>query len=545
MGTSERRIDLAAYDVREVSDFDGKFEAKGLGSPGGGLLGPGPVPEVKAPPPPKRPPAPKKPTLLKFEPEMPKYSDKCVGYGDLWKKVQETTVDEAGDPQSNANELETEDEAASGYQDAHPCDLAGAIGGISSKDNGGDGKPLKKPLTYDSIKGCFDRNGKGAAKIAKAQSYVDALIAGNSLNAAIGQALCTWIPTAVVAPFAAGLKWKPGQSCKAGVAVGVSVVLTMKNLAFQTAKEVVAQNQAADCSPVPAMLSRLFCDVHCVRDAVVRGDRTILRNLKKATDITNGNNEKLADWIVKTAQLDAGWLGEKIDHQSLVQSIEQQKEFASLQEEFSGMKELLKGGDKKKLFLEIKQQTHQLESECSHTSGITVRHSFGVWQKALKGYVDGASFSRASTLAANDALEKFVADGRLGLVRCEGKSFVQDGNNSHHVFQAFDSLLTLRSKLRSASDKRSKVEHVAQPLGPLEATKHLSKERAKLVLWCQVSSPSMGISCAARHFGNLPDAAWLSVSVRIVLQGMEMRERHAILLDMDRHLDSRTSSFVL
>ena len=33
-----------------------------------------------------------------------------------------------------------------------------------------------------------------------------------------------------------------------------------------------------------AGLDRLFCDVHCVRDAVVRGDRAILRNLKAATE---------------------------------------------------------------------------------------------------------------------------------------------------------------------------------------------------------------------------------------------------------------------
>lgn len=37
-----------------------------------------------------------------------------------------------------------------------------------------------------------------------------------------------------------------------------------------------------DCDPIQAGLDRLFCDIHCVRDAVVRGDRTILRNLKQA-----------------------------------------------------------------------------------------------------------------------------------------------------------------------------------------------------------------------------------------------------------------------
>ncbi|CAE7797315.1 ANKRD50, partial [Symbiodinium sp. CCMP2456] len=84
-------------------------------------------------------------------------------------------------------------------------------------------------------------------------------------------------------------------------------------------------------------------------------DRTILRNLQKATDVTNGNTEKLAGWIVKTAQLDAGWLGEKIDHQSLVQGIENKKEFTAI-------REMIEGGNKKELFLAINQRTKQLQS---------------------------------------------------------------------------------------------------------------------------------------------------------------------------------------
>ena len=31
--------------------------------------------------------------------------------------------------------------------------------------------------------------------------------------------------------------------------------------------------------------ARVFCDVHCVRDAVIRGDRSIIRNLELATTL--------------------------------------------------------------------------------------------------------------------------------------------------------------------------------------------------------------------------------------------------------------------
>eukprot|EP00913_Durusdinium_trenchii_P011300 g10612.t1 len=69
----------------------------------------------------------------------------------------------------------------------------------------------------------------------------------------------------------------------------------------------------ADCDPIQAGLDRLFCDVHCVRDAVVRGDRAILRNLKSATEVTNNNMKKMVEWSVAANQAETGWLAAKMD----------------------------------------------------------------------------------------------------------------------------------------------------------------------------------------------------------------------------------------
>ena len=35
----------------------------------------------------------------------------------------------------------------------------------------------------------------------------------------------------------------------------------------------------AACNPMQVGFARAFCDIHCVRDAVIRGDRSIIRHL--------------------------------------------------------------------------------------------------------------------------------------------------------------------------------------------------------------------------------------------------------------------------
>ena len=67
------------------------------------------------------------------------------------------------------------------------------------------------------------------------------------------------------------------------------------------------------CNPLQVGFARLFCDVHCVRDAVIRGDRSIIRNLEKATKKTNNNMAALVKWSVDSARTETGWIADKID----------------------------------------------------------------------------------------------------------------------------------------------------------------------------------------------------------------------------------------
>ncbi|CAE7525419.1 unnamed protein product [Symbiodinium natans] len=144
---------------------------------------------------------------------------------------EETTVNDAGEEEANANEppgrvgaiqeaayavqanpelvehargrsthadiyrrLETEEESASGYKAMHPCDLAGQYGGIRSKWAGGDGKTIQRPMPYNELMGCFDRDGVTSFKGQEVLRHLDTFINGLSLPFTIQSTLCNFAP---------------------------------------------------------------------------------------------------------------------------------------------------------------------------------------------------------------------------------------------------------------------------------------------------------------------------------------------------------------
>jgi len=96
----------------------------------------------------------------------------------------------------------------------------------------------------------------------------------------------------------------------------------------------------------------------------------------------------------------------------------------------------------------------------------------------------------------------------------DGQSLLQDdANRSDQVFAAFDRLVSLRARLRSASDQRSKVDHVAMSAARLA---HQMQEQLKL------QRQTLGIY---RRKSN---------ATRQLAQQRGGAERHAMLLDLDR-----------
>jgi len=59
------------------------------------------------------------------------------------------------------------------------------------------------------------------------------------------------------------------------------------------------ETSAADCS-VDGAFSRIFCDLHCVRDAVKQGDAAIMNNMKKSFEVMTENNRMLFERYTQT-----------------------------------------------------------------------------------------------------------------------------------------------------------------------------------------------------------------------------------------------------
>merc|ERR1719433_475903 len=76
----------------------------------------------------------------------------------------------------------------------------------------------------------------------------------------------------------------------------------------------IGKKGGADCDPLQVSMARMFCDIHCVRDAVVRGDLNLRRNMKAATATINHNIAQFAQWNVDSLNSQTNWLADKIDY---------------------------------------------------------------------------------------------------------------------------------------------------------------------------------------------------------------------------------------
>merc|ERR1719188_1680041 len=117
------------------------------------------------------------------------------------------------------------------------------------------------------------------------------------LVAASVKFVCSIIPNNLVSPFGVGVKFKLFHKlCNWGVTAankGADLVSSYNNYNFQR-----KHNRAwlADCTTKGEGMARLFCDVHCVRDAVLRSEKNLRRVVHRATKLTNKNLQAFAQW---------------------------------------------------------------------------------------------------------------------------------------------------------------------------------------------------------------------------------------------------------
>lgn len=292
-----------------VLDFDGQFEGKGVSKLG--MASGDPEALLAALKKPKRPTPPRMPKLETFEAEQPEYAAECKfedltypSNTQLWEKS----------PDSHGENDITYAAAGDELPAGHPCAVAAGAGG--TEDNvwaDGDGQTHDK-LDYSAIFACSNRDiarGSAGATVTLTHELVDHVI---NIATASGKFGCALAPNMVAAPLGVGAEFQVGDACSGGMQMVQAFIMMAKDIWAQGITFDMALKGAADCDPLQTGLARLFCDIHCVRDAVIRGDRTINRNLQKATDITNRNLQKFTEWSVDSMMSQTDWLAEKIDY---------------------------------------------------------------------------------------------------------------------------------------------------------------------------------------------------------------------------------------
>ena len=162
-------------------------------------------------------------------------------------------------------------------------------------------------VTYRTVKGCADREvsrlqdlGERNFNIGTADN-VRKLIAGLALD---------------------GLQWKLDTAKEAkevsfGLTKFISIPGLLLKLGIQIANHITefgfgfeqnrvnrgyGKSDTNDCLTLQHGLARMFCDLHCIRDAVKTGDAAILSSLQKATEVINNNTNRLLEFYLSEDQ---------------------------------------------------------------------------------------------------------------------------------------------------------------------------------------------------------------------------------------------------
>lgn len=371
----------AAFEVVNVSDFDGEFLGSMPKEKNKALS----LAEALRMKPPRRPPQPPMPELEEFKAEQPKYAAECLNYENLWKDVSETFKDEEDEEVQTTSKLEADPSTKEQELDSyHPCQVAKTAGGIFGQWGGGDGSAAPENMMYADWNDCMQ--GDIERDLASAQlDYHSALteFIMDLTEETLG-AVCGVIPDVMIAPFGAGVALNPGEICD-GISELVGAISNfagpVSGFSFARQGWSIEQEGYAACNPMQVGFARAFCDIHCVRDAVIRGDRSIIRNLEMATKKTNNNLKALVKWSVDASHTDIGWIGEKLDYMHIINTAYMQEIHDMVTKQSQAAEEELVQG--------TERATDSMFTE-------------------LAGYAQAASFDELSKITAKGALQDFL-----------------------------------------------------------------------------------------------------------------------------------------
>jgi len=473
-------VQNASFEVVNITDFDGNFEGGGVPKqPGEGM----PSKEgLKSLTKPSRPLPPPMPELATFKAEMPKYSAECLNYQNLWKKVSETFKNTEDETLAEESKLEADPSTVGKEMESyHPCEVAKTAGGIFGKLAGQSGAKAPENMMYSDWNDCMqgDINRDLADANLDYQGAMSTFVHDISKES-LGL-ICKGVPNVEVAPFGLGIAMNPSKICGGVKDLAEAIAkFTSPAMGFgiSVKKHALQVEGFNACNPLQVGFARAFCDIHCVRDAVVRGDRSIIRNLEQATTKTNINLKRLVKWSVESNRLETGWLGDKMDYSDAQNSI---------------------------YFKEILKQLGDLSGAKSQKLLLVERASEAMF-KEMAEMAQAASLQSASKVTAKYALQNFL----------ESSDDLTDEVNVTKAVALFNQLDSLQSTLRRAAGGQSgisKSQLVARQLAKdISSLKHQADQQHEVLGVYRMQSD------AAR---------------RIHSSHATTSERHQVLISMD------------
>merc|ERR1719502_1979515 len=95
-----------------------------------------------------------------------------------------------------------------------------------------------------------------------------------------------------------------------------------------------------DCNSIQTGFNRVFCDLHCIRDAVKAGDKAILKSLEKGVNTVGQNMDLLLEYYTGTV---TDMIDEKFPDLLQQKATEVKETRKSLHGMFTEMKGMLQG----------------------------------------------------------------------------------------------------------------------------------------------------------------------------------------------------------
>jgi hypothetical protein len=136
-----------------------------------------------------------------------------------------------------------------------------------------------------------------------------------------------------------GVSFKQGDLCEGVMEKAQTLADFVNNQVLVERDWKMANKDNADCNSQQHGLSRIFCDLHCIRDAVKTGDQAILKSLEDAVRVVGENTNLLLEYYSGRLQDSVDSLKESMGSESSFVQVKHMR--ASLKSSFSEMKTML------------------------------------------------------------------------------------------------------------------------------------------------------------------------------------------------------------